>query len=86
MPKNKSLGVITYLNEVNGKVLYVVTKHKAILTFKHNDKDERALLMHDKLKLNGLDLPFDANITDYLHVGSTLTFTCHSFDETGPDK
>ncbi|XP_075231118.1 uncharacterized protein LOC142330001 [Lycorma delicatula] len=84
MPKSSSLK--SYINDVNGKVASIVTKHKAILTFKHNGKDERALLMYEKLKFNGLDLPVEGNIADYLHVGSLLTFTCHTFDETGPDR
>lgn len=83
---SKSVAGKLYIKDSVGSVLCFLGKHKAILSFRHEGKDQRALLLYEKLKFNGLDLPEEGKLADYLNVGSTIPFTCHSFDDSGPDK
>lgn len=74
------------LREFVGKVIEFSAKHKAIVQFQLDNKLERALLLYDKLKVNGQPLPEGGAIEEYLEKDACLKFLCHNFDDTGVDR
>ncbi|KAJ9579160.1 hypothetical protein L9F63_024730, partial [Diploptera punctata] len=75
----------SYLHNIVGKVIEIHPPFKAIVSFQYRGKPERALLWADKIIIDGKNVPMNEPIDDYICEGSTLKFTCHSFNVTGQD-
>nr|CAD7576094.1 unnamed protein product [Timema californicum] len=76
----------TYLQNLVGKVVAIPQPYKAILEFPHKGKTERSLLWVDRLTVNGKATAPGHMMHDYLHVGSKVRFSCHTFNESGIDQ
>jgi hypothetical protein len=56
---------------------------QAILKFKLNGRDERALLLAKMLTLDGKATDEAKNLSQYLREGDTVHFDCHIYDKGG---
>lgn len=74
------------LKEFVGRVVELSPKYKAIVQFQYEGKNERALLLYDKLKINGESLPDGGSIDTYIQKDTLLKFLSHPFDESGVDR
>nr|CAD7435620.1 unnamed protein product [Timema monikensis] len=76
----------TYLQNLVGKVVAIPQPYKAILEFPYKGKTERSLLWADRLTVNGKATAPGHMVYEYLHVGSKVRFSCHTFNESGIDQ
>ena len=56
---------------------------RAILNFKLNGKDERAILLAKMLTLDGKTPDEHKNLDHYLKTGDVIHFDCHIYDKGG---
>jgi len=77
-----SSGSRYYFNNV-GTVRDLVYPNKAILNFKLNGKDERAILLAKMLTLDGKTPDEHKNLDHYLKTGDVIHFDCHIYDKGG---
>lgn len=70
-----------------GYVKEILYPNKAVIQFKINDKDERAILLSKMFHSNGKPLDESQStkqpISDFIKVGESLTFDCHIYDKGG---
>lgn len=77
-----SSGSRYYFNNV-GTVLDLLYPNKAILRFKLNGKDERAILLAKMLTLDGKTPDDHKNLDRFLKTGDVIHFDCHIYDKGG---
>ncbi|XP_049839028.1 uncharacterized protein LOC126284262 isoform X3 [Schistocerca gregaria] len=83
MSKRKS--AVT-LSNVVGVVKEVHYPGKAIVTFRFDGQEERALLYGEKLLVDGKSESDRQTLYEFVAQGSVLKFTCHSFSNNGEDR
>lgn len=70
-----------------GHVKEILYPNKAVIQFKINDRDERAILLSKMFHLNGKPLDeaqaTKQPISDFIKVGELLNFDCHIYDKGG---
>ena len=71
-----------YFNNV-GTVRDLVYPNKAILSFKLNGKDERAILLAKMLTLDGKTPDEHKSLDHFLKTGDVIHFDCHIYDKGG---
>ena len=71
-----------YFNNV-GTVRDLVYPNKAILNFKLNGKDERAILLAKMLTLDGKTPDDHKSLDHFLKTGDVIHFDCHIYDKGG---
>lgn len=74
------------LSNVVGAVKEVHYPGKAIVTFRFDGQDERALLYGEKLLVDGKSESDRQTLYEFVAQGSVLKFTCHSFNNNGEDR
>jgi len=72
-----------YIFGNTGMVKEIVYPSKAILTFKHAGKDEKAILLVHKLIVDGNSVDEQKLMSDFLKVGDMVEFDGHVYDKGG---
>ena len=67
----------------SGSVKDTIYPNKAILLFKLNGKEEKAILLSKMLTMDGKTPDENRPITDYLKVNDVVEFDCHIYDKGG---
>jgi len=72
-----------YIFGNTGMVKEIVYPSKAILNFKNNGKEEKAILLVHKLIVDGNNVDEQKLMSDYLKVGDMVEFDGHVYDKGG---
>ncbi|XP_039289807.1 uncharacterized protein LOC120352615 [Nilaparvata lugens] len=74
-----------HLQEFRGRIDSILPNKACILFSRHN-KEERALVMYDRVKICGSSLPENGKLEDYLNEGTVVSFSAHQINESGLDR
>ncbi|RZF45454.1 hypothetical protein LSTR_LSTR009325 [Laodelphax striatellus] len=74
-----------HLQDFRGRVDSIVP-NKACILFTRAGKEERALVMYDRVKFSGNSLPDNGKFDDYIKEGMVVSFSAHQIYETGHDR
>ncbi|XP_068086634.1 uncharacterized protein [Anabrus simplex] len=71
---------MVYFNDIIGNVIDLHPPFKCTVTFSEQGVAQRALLMSERLVVDGRKAIPGMQIQDYLQIGSCVRFCCHEFD------
>ncbi len=71
-----------YFNNT-GIVRDLIFPNKAILVFRLNGKEEKAILLSKMLTLDGKETDVKQSLDIYLKMGDAVQFDCHIYDKGG---
>lgn len=69
-----------YLCNVDGIVEEILPPCKAVITFIFNDREERALLVGNKMLIDARKID-SSKLYEYINEGSKIKFSCHDLNE-----
>jgi hypothetical protein len=72
-----------YIFGITGTVKEIIYPSKAILTFKFNGKEEKAILLVHKYLVDGSNVDEQKLMSDVLKIGDVLEFDGHIYDKGG---
>ena len=72
-----------YIFGITGTVKEIIYPSKAILGFKYNGKEEKAILLVHKFLIDGCNVDEQKLMSDLLKIGDVLEFDGHIYDKGG---
>jgi len=73
-----------YIFGITGVIKEIIYPSKAILGFKYNGKDEKAILLVHKLLVEGINVDEHRLMSDFVTLGDIIEFDGHIYDKGGP--
>jgi len=72
-----------YIFGITGVIKEIIYPSKAILGFKYNGKDEKAILLVHKLLVEGINVDEHRLMSDFVTLGDIIEFDGHIYDKGG---
>jgi len=72
-----------YIFGITGVIREIIYPSKAILAFKYNGKEEKAILLVHKLLMDGLNVEEHRLMSDFVKTGDIIEFDGHIYDKGG---